>query len=48
MPRRCPALLPPDLTILDYLLALPPQTRRAAMALLGDEDGDALDRAWPD
>ena len=33
--------------MLDYLLALPPEARRAALNLLGEEESDAFDRAWP-
>jgi len=43
-----PGRLEADLDIVAYLAALPEATRAAAMALLGEEEGDALDRAWPE
>jgi phage terminase large subunit-like protein len=40
--------LPPDTDIIAFLRALPPERRALALARLGEEEGDALDRAWPD
>lgn len=39
--------LAPDTDLVAYLIGLPPHLRSAAIELLGDEERDALDRAWP-
>ena len=44
--RDRPGLIPPDTDILAYLRTLPPELRPRAVAMLGPEEGDALDRAW--
>ncbi len=40
-------LLSPDTDIRAYLLSLHPAKRRRAIAMLGEEHLDALDRSWP-
>lgn len=40
--------LPPDTDIVAFLRALPPGQRALALARLGETEGEALDRAWPD
>lgn len=40
-------LLSPDIDIRKYLLSLRPAKRARAIALLGEEHIDALDRSWP-
>jgi phage terminase large subunit-like protein len=40
-------LLPPDLDVHEYLLALPGPLRRQAIEALGPDDRDSFDAAWP-
>ncbi|MGQ0589201.1 MAG: terminase large subunit domain-containing protein [Sphingosinicella sp.] len=39
--------LPPGTDLVEYLLTLAPELRAAALARLGIEEGETLDRAWP-
>ncbi|HEX4693983.1 terminase large subunit domain-containing protein, partial [Sphingomonas sp.] len=39
-------LLPPDLDIAAYLGSLPPHLREQAVRMLGEQEGDSLDRDW--
>jgi phage terminase large subunit-like protein len=44
--RPRPAQLAAGTDLVDWLSRLPPDLRREAVAALGPEDGEALDRAW--